>query len=181
MLVNGEHYRTVWLEDGPGADGGAAVPRVSMIEQRQLPHVFEIAHFDCCDATSVAIRDMVVRGAGAIGATAGFAMAQAVAATAAHDTTVLAREELEPAWDERAAHIESMRPTAQNLFFAVRTVRRAAREAARGVASAAAVAARTALRHRRVVGRHVLHVGGLQPAVPRRPGHGAQRRAVLDD
>ena len=136
MLVNGEHYRTVWLEDGPGADGGAAVPRVSMIEQRQLPHVFEIAHFDCCDATSVAIRDMVVRGAGAIGATAGFAMAQAVAATAAHGTTVLAREELEPAWDERAAHIESMRPTAQNLFFAVRTVRRAAREAARGVACA---------------------------------------------
>ena len=114
MLVNGEHYRTVWLEDGPGADGGAAVPRVY-------------------------------------------------------------------AWDERAAHIESMRPTAQNLFFAVRTVRRAAREAARGVASAAAVAARAALRQRRVVGRHVLHVGGLQPGVLRGPGHGAQRRAVLNE
>ena len=138
MLVNGKHYRTVWLEEEAEA-GADAVPRVRMIEQRQLPHHFEIAHCDGYEATSVAIRDMVVRGAGAIGASAGFAMAQAVAATAG--AAPLTHQELELEWRQRAAYIESMRPTAQNLFFAVRTVHQAALEAARDVATAVPVGA----------------------------------------
>ena len=47
-----------------------------MIEQRLLPHEFRIARARDFRATARAIRDMVVRGAGAIGATAAFGIAQ---------------------------------------------------------------------------------------------------------
>src|SRR5437868_9011356 len=49
---------------------------VVLIEQRLLPHKFEL--FRCRDfrATARAITDMVVRGAGAIGATAAYGLAQ---------------------------------------------------------------------------------------------------------
>jgi len=67
MKVNGKHYRTVWMEG----------PVVYMIDQTQLPFEFEIFKApdfkECC----FAIKTMITRGADAIGATAGFAMAQA--------------------------------------------------------------------------------------------------------
>src|SRR6186713_1024644 len=49
---------------------------VRLIEQRLLPHEFKIASFRNFRETAGAIRDMVVRGAGAIGATAAFGLAQ---------------------------------------------------------------------------------------------------------
>ena len=52
--------RTVWWEEG----------RVKMIDQRILPLVFEIATYDSFQDVAEAIRDMVVRGAPAIGASA---------------------------------------------------------------------------------------------------------------
>jgi len=68
------------------------------------------------EATETAIRDMWVRGAGAIGATAGYAMAQA---------TLLAEGD---GWRDQVAaaaeQIRATRPTAQNLFFAVERVAR---------------------------------------------------------
>src|SRR6187549_2214819 len=53
---------------------------VVLIEQRLLPHKFEL--FRCKDfrATARAITDMVVRGAGAIGATAAYGFAQGLRA-----------------------------------------------------------------------------------------------------
>jgi len=53
---------------------------VILIEQRLLPHKFEL--FGCKDfrATAAAITDMVVRGAGAIGATAAYGFAQGLRA-----------------------------------------------------------------------------------------------------
>jgi S-methyl-5-thioribose-1-phosphate isomerase len=61
---------------------------------------------------------MSVRGAGAIGAAAGFAMAQAV---------LSAPEKGSRAYIEKAKrNIESARPTAQNLFYAVKRVYKAA-------------------------------------------------------
>ena len=67
--------------------GTVHVPPVHMIEQRKLPHEFAVVQFDTYRETGMAIREMVVRGAGAIGATAGMAMAQAVAATAVPGNT----------------------------------------------------------------------------------------------
>jgi len=101
MKVNNKDYRTVWLENGI----------VKMINQPILPDRFEI--YECKDhkETAQAIKTMVVRGAGAIGATAGYAMAQAF----------IQREDIK----EAAELIKSTRPTAQNLFYAVNKVLKA--------------------------------------------------------
>ena len=62
------HYRTVTFD----ADRNS----VMLIEQRLLPHQFEIVAARDFLETARAIRDMVVRGAGAIGATAAYGLAQ---------------------------------------------------------------------------------------------------------
>lgn len=95
MKVNNIHYKTIWLE-------GTVV---CMIDQNRLPFAFEIKKLHTYMETCAAIKDMTVRGAGAIGAAAAFAMAQAVNAGEDHDK---ARE-----------LIKSTRPTARDLFYAV--------------------------------------------------------------
>jgi S-methyl-5-thioribose-1-phosphate isomerase len=72
MLVNvggrSRHYRTVTFDSGRNA--------VLLIEQRLLPHEFRIVPALDFRQTAAAIHDMVVRGAGAIGATAAYGLAQ---------------------------------------------------------------------------------------------------------
>lgn len=70
VTVNGQtrHYRTVAFDAEKNA--------VLLIEQRLLPHQFKIAAMPDFRATARAIREMVVRGAGAIGATAAYGLAQ---------------------------------------------------------------------------------------------------------
>ncbi|HXT40154.1 MAG TPA: S-methyl-5-thioribose-1-phosphate isomerase [Candidatus Angelobacter sp.] len=62
------HYRTVTFDSQDNA--------VLLIEQRLLPHKFEVVSTRDFRETARAIRDMVVRGAGAIGATAAYGLAQ---------------------------------------------------------------------------------------------------------
>src|SRR5262245_35106994 len=66
------HYRTVTFD--------AERNEVLLIEQRLLPHRFEILATKDFRETATAIRDMVVRGAGAIGATAAYGLAQGLRA-----------------------------------------------------------------------------------------------------
>ncbi|MBU0614854.1 MAG: S-methyl-5-thioribose-1-phosphate isomerase [Nanoarchaeota archaeon] len=101
MQIQGINYKTVWMEGN----------KVRMIDQPLLPHKFEIHECKDYKETAEAISTMVVRGAGAIGATAGYAMAQAF----------LADENIE----EAARYIQNTRPTAQNLFYAVNKVLKA--------------------------------------------------------
>ncbi len=61
-------YRTVKFD--------AATNEVVLIEQRLLPHRFELVRTRDFRATARAIMDMVVRGAGAIGAAAAYGLAQ---------------------------------------------------------------------------------------------------------
>jgi methylthioribose-1-phosphate isomerase len=61
-------YRTVEYDAGRNA--------VRLIDQRLLPHRFRVVATRDSRETAEAIRDMVVRGAGAIGATAAFGLAQ---------------------------------------------------------------------------------------------------------
>lgn len=98
MRVNGLHYKTVWMEGSV----------VHMIDQNKLPFEFGIHTCKDYQSTCWAIVDMTVRGAGAIGAAAGFAMAQAFINGA----------------DPNAAKqmIMSARPTARDLFYAVEKV-----------------------------------------------------------
>src|ERR1051325_3886264 len=63
------HYRTVTFD--------ARHNSVLLIEQRLLPHEFKIVATRDFRETAAAIRDMIVRGAGAIGATAAYGLAQA--------------------------------------------------------------------------------------------------------
>ncbi len=64
------HYRTVDFDE--------ASNEVLLIEQRLLPHQFQVVRIPDYRRTAQAIREMVVRGAGAIGATAAFGLAQGV-------------------------------------------------------------------------------------------------------
>ena len=108
MKVNGIEYRTVWMKD----------TSVFFIEQNLLPFQFSIQEAKTFSDSCHAIRTMMVRGAGAIGAIAGFAMAQA-ALEAPEDNyhQFLAKARI---------IIESTRPTARNLFHAVEKVYAAA-------------------------------------------------------
>lgn len=105
MRVDGVPMRTVWW---------AGRGRVRMINQPLLPHRFEVVDMPDYHATAEAIRSMVVRGAGAIGATGALGMAQAA---------VEAPEKDFHAFVARAAtELRGTRPTAQNLFYGIDTV-----------------------------------------------------------
>jgi methylthioribose-1-phosphate isomerase len=86
-----------------------------MIEQRKLPAVFEVVEYDHYKQVADAIRDMVVRGAPAIGGAAGFGLALAAQNSTATDATAL-RADLK----EAAEVLEAARPTAVNLAWALK-------------------------------------------------------------
>jgi methylthioribose-1-phosphate isomerase len=136
MEVNGRDYRTVWME-------GATV---YMIDQNELPFLFRIVDLHDYHETCQAIRNMTVRGAGAIGAAAGFAMAQAflqAPRSGRQDFINNARYE-----------IESTRPTARNLFYATERVFMAGKQSAeRAVIEAQEIADEDA-RDSRNIGKH---------------------------
>jgi methylthioribose-1-phosphate isomerase len=70
MRINGESYRTIWLNaDGEGVD---------VIDQTRLPHEFSIITLRSAGDAAEAIRRMIVRGAPLIGATAAYGMALAM-------------------------------------------------------------------------------------------------------
>lgn len=91
-----------------------------MINQPLIPHEFSI--HECMDhkETAYAISSMIIRGAGAIGAAAGYGMAQA-ALEAPVDGFL-------PYIDDAMKTIKNTRPTAQNLFYAVERVYKRIRE-----------------------------------------------------
>src|SRR6266576_1525612 len=71
------HFRTVSFDREHNA--------VLLIEQRLLPHEFKIIAAKDFRQTAQAIQEMVVRGAGAIGATAAYGMAQGARAFRGRD------------------------------------------------------------------------------------------------
>lgn len=114
---------------------------VCMIDQNLLPFEFRIHRCRTFEETCHAIRTMIVRGAGALGAAAGYAMAQACM----HPGDDHYIDEIQAA----RTLIESTRPTARNLFYAVERVfeagkkqRQTAVEAAQQIADEDAEASR---------------------------------------
>lgn len=99
--------RTVWID--------AADPtKVVCIEQRLLP--FEYVEVEITTSTQMteAIADMVVRGAGCIGVSAGYGMYLAALATAG-----MGAAEADASLAAAGAELEASRPTAVNLSWAV--------------------------------------------------------------
>jgi methylthioribose-1-phosphate isomerase len=99
MNIGGKPYRTIWFEDGA----------VQIIDQLALPHRFEVLELRRFSDAVAAIRDMRVRGAGLIGATAAWAMYLAVLEAAEPFGEHLARA---------AEILKATRPTASNLAWA---------------------------------------------------------------
>ncbi|MCB0191503.1 MAG: S-methyl-5-thioribose-1-phosphate isomerase [Anaerolineae bacterium] len=108
MNVQGKHYRTIWLHPSDPTI-------VQIIDQRHLPHQFIIEDLSTVEAVARAIKDMHVRGAGLIGATAGFGMYVA-ALNASRSSMAAFMADLRRDGDILCA----TRPTAVNLEWAVK-------------------------------------------------------------
>jgi len=113
--------RTIWL----AADGRT----VEIIDQTRLPHELVIVPLARLDDAAHAIREMQVRGAPLIGATAAYGMALAVA-----------EDPSDGGVEHAAATLAATRPTAVNLAWALFEMRRvlAAQPAERRLAAALA-------------------------------------------
>ena len=97
MNVHGRHYRTIWPKPGDERV-------IQLIDQRFLPHQFVIEEVRTVAEMAAAIREMHVRGAGLIGAAAGYGMYLAT---------------FESDLSAAAAQLKATRPTAVNLAWAI--------------------------------------------------------------
>jgi len=110
MKVNKKSYRAIWIENSI----------VYMIDQNLLPFEFKIHHCYNVDETCDAIKTMITRGAGSIGAAGGYAMLQ----------VIWENKNVENLYDELKAakqKIDATRPTAVNLFYATHRILEAAK------------------------------------------------------
>lgn len=104
MRVNNRHYRTIW----PDPENNR---QICIIDQRQLPHEFVVEMLTSPEQVVTAIRDMHVRGAGLIGAAAGFGMFLASLQAPEQGFT--------NSMESFAATLGNSRPTARNLIWAI--------------------------------------------------------------
>jgi len=111
------HYRTVAFDRTRNA--------VRLIEQRLLPHQFKIVATRDFRETAAAIRDMIVRGAGAIGATAAYGLAQGALAFRGSNLRQFSRH-VETVYQS----LKTARPTAVDPVNAMAAVRAAMRAGA---------------------------------------------------
>jgi len=121
VKVDGRPYRTIWLS----GDGSS----VDVIDQRWLPHEFRIATLRSVADAATAIRDMWVRGAPLIGATAAYGVALA-----------MREDPSDAALDAARDRLSATRPTAINLRWALDTMHELMRPLAPQARAAAAYA-----------------------------------------
>ncbi len=120
MKVDGEHYRTIWADPEDRRT-------IRIIDQSKLPHSFEVMELRAVEDFVTAIKDMRVRGAGLIGATAGYGMhAAAQTAPPEHLNAYIAKA---------GSDLIATRPTAKNLEWAVERQRQVLDEAEKQGAS----------------------------------------------
>jgi S-methyl-5-thioribose-1-phosphate isomerase len=114
VTTNGRarHFRTVSFD--------ANTNSVLLIEQRLLPHEFKVVAMADYRETARAITQMIVRGAGAIGATAAYGLAQAARAFNGSDPAKFSRH-VEAAFQT----LKNARPTAVDPVNAMHSVRKA--------------------------------------------------------
>lgn len=108
MKVGGQHFRTIWLKPEDERT-------VQLIDQRFLPHRFTIEEVSTVEQMVTAIREMHVRGAGLIGASAGYGMYFATIEAAERPAVAEFDQHLASA----AAQLKATRPTAVNLSWAI--------------------------------------------------------------
>jgi len=126
MKIDGREYRALWQEG----------QLVKFIDQRKLPYSLEIFTARTVDDVAYAIKDMVVRGAPAIGAAAAYGMA-------------LGQKNPEKSADL----LRSTRPTAYDLFYAVNIMTQAI-DRNENAFDAAAMYAETIITHCKKIGEN---------------------------
>jgi methylthioribose-1-phosphate isomerase len=107
MNIHGKHYRTIWVDPD-------RLEVVQVIDQRVLPFEFKILDLTTVDQFAYAIKEMVVRGAGLIGATAAYGMYCAALNAPRHD-----RRAFLASIRADGDNLIATRPTAINLAWAV--------------------------------------------------------------
>lgn len=140
-------YRTVDFDQSKN--------EVLLIEQRLLPHAFKIIRTRTFKETALAIKEMVVRGAGAIGATAAYGLAQGARAFKSEDKTRFHKH-----LEEVFQTLKQARPTAVDPVNAMTAILREV-EAAGSVREKQEIALREAqlfaeedIQHCRQIGEH---------------------------
>ncbi|MFN7116505.1 MAG: S-methyl-5-thioribose-1-phosphate isomerase [Saprospiraceae bacterium] len=103
MKLNGKHYQTIWLQDER---------RVQTFDQRFFPHQLVIEDLTKLEEFLVAIREMHVRGAPLIGATAAYGLYIAT-------LEALQQPDFEAYLQKAAQLLAATRPTAVDLFYAI--------------------------------------------------------------
>jgi len=100
MKIEGKAYRTIWLADDARS--------VQVIDQTRLPFAFEVVTLTTVNDAASAIRDMTVRGAPLIGATAAYGVALAMHSDSSDKHL-----------KQATARLQATRPTAVNLAWAL--------------------------------------------------------------
>jgi methylthioribose-1-phosphate isomerase len=117
VKVGGKHFRTIWRKSAT-ADSSCGEPDdervVQLIDQRFLPHDFVIEEVRSVEQMTTAIREMHVRGAGLIGASAGYGMY-----LAALEAARTVRDSFDKCLAVAATQLTATRPTAVNLWWAI--------------------------------------------------------------
>ncbi|MDF0601012.1 S-methyl-5-thioribose-1-phosphate isomerase [Psychromarinibacter sp. C21-152] len=141
MKVGDRHYRSIWMEDGA----------VRIIDQRWLPHEFRVVTVESLDEFAAAIREMWVRGAPLIGATAAYGVACA-----------MARDPSDGTLTETCEVLHATRPTAVNLRWALEAMRAAVAPLPAGDRATAAFAKAAAICDEDVEMNRMIGVHGLE-------------------
>ena len=158
--VGGKHFRTIWLKE---TDDRV----VQLIDQRFLPHRFVVEEVATVEQMANAIREMHVRGAGLIGASAGYGMYLATLEAAEKDS-------IDEHLASSAAQLNATRPTAVNLSWAIERQLTSIAEGATAqekIAIALKIARQIAdedAEHCRMIGQHGLNL--IRQIAASRPG-----------
>lgn len=151
MRIQGQHYQSIWEDAGS----------VFIIDQRRLPHELDFLHLSSWEDAATAIRDMAVRGAPLIGATAAYGM-------------YLAAKTAGVAIEDAAKALAATRPTAVDLFFAISGSLQAMKATTDHATKAAAALqyardfAHTSAAHCRAIGEHGLEL--IRAVAQKKPG-----------
>lgn len=132
MLVNGSPTRTIWLDP-------ATPDTVHIIDQRRLPWEFTTEALRSPEDMAIAIRDMHLRGAGLIGAAAGWGVYLAALTAPQRNLTAF-----HGAVGDAAVALTETRPTAANLRWAVNRMLKAVAAQSRSPEAAIEAARREA-------------------------------------
>lgn len=143
MQVDGISCRSIWVN----ADGWS----IDVIDQTRLPHSFEILNLASLQDACIAIRDMVVRGAPLIGATAAYGYYLA-----------MREDSSDVGMDNAYRMLAQTRPTAVNLRWALERLRTGLAQLEPGVRTDWAFAEATQISAEDIATNHAIGQHGLE-------------------